>query len=890
MTNTTCASRGATTASPLRLGYFVLATFLASAFAASSSAQEVTAVEAQPAATPAVVAEAPPAEPAPAVTTSVSLQTEQPAAVTAAPLAASPTVPVPAPSELVRLNFQEQPWQSVLEWLATERKLNLDWQKLPEGTLNLSSTKQYSIEEAEDVINMQLLARGFTLLTRGEVLRLAPLENIDITLVPKVDADELAKLPRHQFVRVTFPLDWMIAEEASTEFKPLISPYGKLFPMASSNRLEAMDAVVNLRELHRLLTRAEADEGRRERVAEFRLKHRKAEEVAVKVRQLLGLPAEPTPAPAVETQLDIEKVKFRSEAVKQLGANAQQFLTDKPDVHLVVNDKENSILVNGRPDKIEIARQAIEAIDKPLPSGESAWESINRVKVHEVSGFDPSTISQLMQALQERGNISKDTRIQHEASSNRLVVFASPEDHLVIANIIDSFRTNGRRAEVLPLTDIDPRYATKAVQLVMKNFARPASAGAPGPGDFQIEPDAAHNRLLLWATPAEVAEVREFLARLGENSVLAQARPKVHVVHLRGASADHVTQQLKRVWKDVSDAPLLIEPDAEQTPASEAAPVPTAPPTAAPEAKPAQPDAPTDNTAQPMSIHPSGPPAQLVVQQRPAEPGAAPQDPPPSLAPAPNTTAKPSSAVRVIAGSDDDMFILSRDSEAAEAAKQLVEKIVPPEEDVRIIELKHAQAAVVETQLEALIAHTQPRDSSPLSTEEPLAIEADSRTNRLMIQHASHRQLELINQLIRLLDQPEQEDARLVRQQRIYRVQRKRASEVAEVVKEVYRDLLSSSDKVFAGQAANRPFGYNRALAATVKSPEYQGLLSVGVDVEDNTLVLSAPAYLMDEVLELVKLVDTSADDKTVKVVPIKSAAARESLQEALSRMFAKPQ
>ncbi len=442
--------RGATVASQLRLGYFTLATILASAFAGSISAQEVPAVEVPATTPPPAIAEAPPPGPAPAAPSVPAQQAEQPARVTAAPLAASPVVPVPAPSELVRLNFQEQPWQSVLEWLATARKLNLDWQNLPEGTLNLSSTKQYSIEEAEDVINMQLLARGFTLLTRGEVLRLAPLENIDITLVPKVDAVQLAELPRHQFVRVSFPLDWMIADEAATEFKPLISPYGKLFPMASSNRLEAMDAVVNLRELHRLLTRAEADEGRRERVAEFRLKHRKAEEVAVKVRQLLGLPAEPTPAPAVETQLDIEKVKFRSEAVKQLGANAQQFLSDKPDVHLVVNDKENSILVNGRPDKLEIARQAIEAMDKPLPSGESAWESINRVKVHEVSGFDPSTIAQLMQALQERGNISKDTRIQHEAAFNRLIVFASPDDHLVIANIIDSFRTNGRRTKYCP--------------------------------------------------------------------------------------------------------------------------------------------------------------------------------------------------------------------------------------------------------------------------------------------------------------------------------------------------------------------------------------------------------------------------------------------------------
>ena len=62
--------------------------------------------------------------------------------------------------------------------------------------------------------------------------------------------------------------------------------------------------------------------------------------------------------------------------------------------------------------------------------------------------------------------------------------------------------------------------------------------------------------LLLWAHAAEVAEVREFLARLGENSVLAQSKPKVHVVHLRGANADDVTQRLRRVWKDVSDAPL----------------------------------------------------------------------------------------------------------------------------------------------------------------------------------------------------------------------------------------------------------------------------------------------------------------------------------------------
>ena len=115
---------------------------------------------------------------------------------------------------MVRLEFQAQQWLPVLQWLAKMRNLNLDWQQLPEGTLNLASANEYSLDDAEDLINMQLLARGFTLLQRGEVLRLAPLKNIDITLVPRVDAQELEKLPRHRFVRVTFPLDWMIAEEA----------------------------------------------------------------------------------------------------------------------------------------------------------------------------------------------------------------------------------------------------------------------------------------------------------------------------------------------------------------------------------------------------------------------------------------------------------------------------------------------------------------------------------------------------------------------------------------------------------------------------------------------------------------------------------------------------
>jgi hypothetical protein len=885
-----------------------------------SAAVSITTLSSRAAADPVVPGSSSVEATAPAKTSRLSTQPVVSPADAAQP--AAPQSGSAEPAKTIRLEFRNQPWPAVLEWLAETRKLNLDWQQLPQGTLNLVSTKEYSIDEAQDLINMQLLARGFTLLQRGEVLRVAPLAKIDITLVPKVTAEELATLPRHQFVRVSFPLDWMIAEEAATEFKPLISPYGQLFPMASSNRLEAMDAVVNLRELHRLLTRAEADEGRRDRVAEFRLQHRKAAEVAVKVRQLLGLPAEAARTDATQTQLDIEKTKFRSEAVKQLGTNAQPLLVDKPDVHLVVNEEENSILVNGRADKIEIARQAVAAMDKPLPPGESSWESINRVKVYEVNGFDPATITTLMQALQQRGNLSKETRIQHEAAYNRLVVFASPEDQVTIANVIASFRTQGRRAEVLPLARIDPQYATKAVKLVLKNPDRPSSApGVASEGEFQVEPDVTHNRLLLWATPAEVAEVREFLERLGESFATGLAASQMHVVHLRGAEAPDVTDRLKKVWKEISSAPLVIDgergqsaatastttdqsaaasPTAVQTPPSVA--TPAAPPVAAPVVVPNKPAAPAidvDKTVEPMSERSTDQtPAQFVVQQKPvvtetaaSQSSASTQ---PSLptsdatTPAADSTMPP---VHVIAGNDGDMVILSRDPIAAETAKQFVEQIVPTADDVQVIELKHAQAALVKNQLDLLLEHTRSNESSSaINTEPTLKIEADLRTNRLMIQHASTRQMRLINEMVPQLDRPEQENERLVRQQRVYRAQRKRAGEIAEIVKEVYRDLLSSSDKVFAGHDASSPFGYNRALAATTKSPEYQGLLAVGVDDEGNTLILSAPAYLMEEVMRLVVVVDSSAGGESVVVVPLKSSAARASVGEALKRLLAKPE
>ncbi len=215
---------------------------------------------------------------------------------------------------------------------------------------------------------------------------------------------------------------------------------------------------------------------------------------------------------------------------------------------------------------------------------------------------------------------------------------------------------------------------------------------------------------------------------------------------------------------------------------------------------------------------------------------------------------------------------------------------MPEPGDVRVVQLKFAQAINVRRQLEEMLgATTSNAPTSKLaSPEPPVRIEADVRTNRLIIQHCTARQLELINQYIPVLDQGPADQDRMLRQQKVYRVKHRRVTEVVEVVKEVYRDLLSGNDRAFSSYNSYRPNGYNKNLAATASNPEYQGLMAIGSDLEANLLVISAPGYLIDEIIKLAESVDTPSDGPAMAVLPAAGDAKDAQLREALSKILRK--
>jgi hypothetical protein len=221
-------------------------------------------------------------------------------------------------------------------------------------------------------------------------------------------------------------------------------------------------------------------------------------------------------------------------------------------------------------------------------------------------------------------------------------------------------------------------------------------------------------------------------------------------------------------------------------------------------------------------------------------------------------------------GPNGDLIVLSRDPVAAESAKRLIQQMLKAPTQLTVIQLKHTQAYVVKRQLDTIVMQGASLVTSKLTSAPVLTIDVDQRTNRLLIQNANDRQLALIDESVRILDQPNPDDEKLSREQLTIRLKNRRANVIAEAIRSVYQDLLSMNERTLYSTTA-RTSTFNRNIAATTNNPEYQGLLSIGVDAEANILIISAPKYLVEEIRELAESMDTPTDSNSIAVVPFEA-------------------
>lgn len=196
------------------------------------------------------------------------------------------------------------------------------------------------------------------------------------------------------------------------------------------------------------------------------------------------------------------------------------------------------------------------------------------------------------------------------------------------------------------------------------------------------------------------------------------------------------------------------------------------------------------------------------------------------------------------------------------------------------------------------------KERGRLSKRAPLKFIPDPVTNTLLVQGADDRQLNEIRTLIEFYDRHEEPNSESVRTTEFLTLKHAKAREVAEVLKEVFRDLLSPNDKAlmqFNMQKAqqeqqNRPlisyfdseFGANKNSDDPL--PKFKGLLSIGVDPRSNSLFVSAPGRLLKTVKNMAQTLDEAAQpqEPITRVVRMGGSISDPLVKEAL-RNFADP-
>jgi type II secretory pathway component GspD/PulD (secretin) len=168
-------------------------------------------------------------------------------------------------------------------------------------------------------------------------------------------------------------------------------------------------------------------------------------------------------------------------------------------------------------------------------------------------------------------------------------------------------------------------------------------------------------------------------------------------------------------------------------------------------------------------------------------------------------------------------------------------------------------------------------------------------SNSILVQGADAAQLKKIEELIKVYDRPQPMDARSVRKTETIRLEYTRAKVVADTIKDVYRDLLSANDKALAGNPEQRrerfirfSFDDEGGGEGGQKQPTYKGLLSIGVDEISNTVIVSAPAYLLEDVAKMVKELDEAAKPviDSVTVLKVNPGLSAEEVQAAVDKVF----
>lgn len=827
----------------------------------------------------------------------------------------------------VGFQFRQQGWVDLVRWLSDITDEPIDWQELPADTVNLVSPERLSVSETVDLFNRHLLTRGYTMLRLDGGITIVNTGRIDPGMVQRLSVDALETTGDHTFVRVLLDAGWLSAEKLAEELQAMLSPAGKLTPLATTNRLEAMDVAVNLRIIAKLLGE-ERDAASRDALApEFRLRHIPAEEAKTLLEDFLGVKEEKA-APMTPEQMQMMQ--------RMAQQNGGKLPNQKPkaDISIVANVRQNSVLIRAPIDRVVIASEFIKRIDVPGSALSSLADATSRVDVFRLVSLDPD---KLIQIALDMNVLEPTTRIQTDAENQAVIVSGSAADRFIIKSLIERLDGGKRRFEVLQLRRLSATEVAESIAFLMGDdddddddqpsrryfyYGYSSKDDEKDEDRFRVAANVRFRQILLWANESEMNEVRSLLVKLGELPPPGGSRQTTRMIEATATPATlEYLRRIQRQWESMSDIEIVL-PDAElfrdeimeqrqRAIESDRERDESTSPESAIET--------TDVTVNGM--------APVGLGHRHSVPSVEPKTWVRAQSSMNQDGVRPSTVrPRIVIQLDPmgNLVLRGDDTRALDALEGLMLQFDPPRRPFHVFKVEHASASLIALDLEDYFRDDHQEgpsqadrfyswyfdmgsdeDDSPagLGRDGSLKFLPNSDTGTVVVTGASSAQLRTIGELVMLWDVPEPINPRRGRFTKLVAIRYGRAASIAETIKDAYRDLLSSNDKVFQttergrgdGSGASRSNRARGSELADVDSDNdggssdfsFSGKLSLGIDEVGNTLLISAEGEpLLELIVSMVDKLDQAArPGGEIEVVQMKGEVSSAALQSAIDAL-----
>ncbi len=814
----------------------------------------------------------------------------------------------------VRFSFNGQPWPDVLQWLANVTQSSLDWQELPEGYLNLTTQRSYSLDEARNLINRHLQARGYALLRVGEVLSVVKVDAVDPSMLPRVSEEQLYDLQPHDIVKVTYQLPTeMDPKSAVEDVKQALSKHAKVLPLVSTGRLLVIDTVANLRLVSAILNEERIELQGQEIPRRFPLQYARAEKVINTLYVVLGL--DPASQPSqMELQVQQQKMQLLMQ-MQGAGKDVSRMLNaDGPRVFLAFNRHENSILANAPERELKIIERAIKFLDIPARgAGQKAAADARRYPhTYELENLNPQN---LVSTLEEIGDLDPLTELRADSQAKILFARATAQDHDKIGSLVEQLDDSGQRFEVFWLRRGVPADAVAGTVMALLGeeeeedddndrywgwgYSRNQDKDKEDP-PMRVDADIESNRLLVRGAEEQIEQVRLLLTKMDALSgARSTENPVVLTDPLQPVERAKLLEKLRELWPSVSGGVELTIEGAGRSPR---------------DSQPSADDA-VDGAASPPADRTS-PPDRTTAKPRPFRLLSS------QTAPESTDQASPTKASITITP-EGRLLLGSSDPHTLARLERLVNSLTPQPDLFKEFSVEHASAFYIHWKLEDYFEEEIKGDdgeevldwygrwrNSPakdkgvrLSKRRPLRLIYNKQTNSIVASHATPQQLETIGKLIKTWDKPPRTDLVAARRTGMVKIRYSRANTIAKALKDVYRDLLSSRDKEFdtedekgSGFTLERATeiefsGVDPANGVTKTKPidvGFDGVLSIGVDEIANVLMISAEKELYASVEAMALTLDEEARPRTTVQV-VRTGVPANRVRRALSRALGTP-